>query len=100
MKPETEIVDRAAFLRALAGKPAERKVKGKREKAKGATTTSEPGVGDQHDALKRLAALGYMPRWRAHVGYDFWSTSDPRTTTACAVYADAVRAAERELRER
>ena len=96
MKPETEIVDRATMQRALAGKPAKAS-----SKAKGkATTTTEPGVGDQHAALARLAALGYMPRWRAGAGFDLWSTTDARTTTACAVYADAVQAAEQELRER
>ena len=96
MKPETEIVDRAAFLRALAGKPTKdsSKTKGK------ATTTTEPGVGDRQKALERIAEYGYMVRWRAGAGFDFWSTTDPRTTTACAVYADAVRAAEQELRER
>lgn len=91
-KPVEVFDDPEAFRRAAAGKS--------KAKAKGKATTTTPrapaGEGDMLGALMRLSAHGFMPRWRAGAGHDFWHI-DGRTTTAYESYADAVRAAEKEL---
>lgn len=89
MKRATEVFsDAAAFRKAVAGKGTKRT---------GASSVTVTGQGDRLAALTRIAAYGFMPRWRAGAGFDFWSASDPRTTTAHAEYPDAVQAAEQEL---
>jgi hypothetical protein len=86
MKRPTETFnDPAAFRAALANT---------RQRSVIARTNGE---GDRIAALIRIAAYGFMPRWRAGAGYDFWHT-DGRATAAHESYRAAVLAAERELR--
>lgn len=106
MKPEPEIVDRAAFLRALANKPTKQARKpASASKGQNTTTTtatlsgahSEPGQGDRLKALERIAVYRFSVQFQPSKGFYFWHC-DGRTTTAHATYAAAIEAAERELR--
>lgn len=112
MKPDTEIVDRAAFLRALANKPAKqaRKAAGARNPPRatidtatrsGAHSRDAPpgrldGQGDRTKALERIAVYRFSVQFQPERGFFFWHC-DGRTTTPHATYAAAVEAAEREL---
>jgi hypothetical protein len=95
MKPKTEVFDDPeAFRRAAFGK-AKQPRKAARD-ARPAIPRAVSGEGDRTKALGRIARAGFMPRWRAGAGHDFWHT-DGRTTTAHASYRAAVIAAEREI---
>jgi len=94
MKNPVEVfTDPAAFRRALAGTP--------RKAAKDARPgipRGRAGEGDRTKALGRIAAHGFMPRWRAGAGFDFWNVQTGASTTAHASYRAAVLAAEREVK--
>jgi len=92
IKPERETFDDpAAFLAAQRGG----KKRQPAQEARPDIPRAPAGIGDQHNALMRLAALGFMPRWRAGAGHDFWHL-DGRETSAHEDYAAAVKAAEEE----
>jgi hypothetical protein len=98
MKPKTEVfTDAAAFRRAAFGKPT--KPRKAAYDARPRIPRAVAGEGDRIKALGRIARAGFMPRWRAGAGHDFWRPTDGRTTTAHASYRAAVIAAEREINE-
>jgi len=82
-RPTETFDDAAAFAAAQKGQRTQR-ARGPR------------GEGDRLAALGRIAAYGFMPRWRAGCGFDFWHT-DGRSTTAHESYRAAVLAAEKEV---
>jgi hypothetical protein len=96
MKPKTEVFDDAeSFRRAAFGKAKQPRKAAK--DARPALPRAQAGEGDRTKALGRIAKAGFMPRWRAGAGHDFWRPTDGRTTTAHASYRAAVIAAEREI---
>jgi hypothetical protein len=98
MKPKTEVfTDAEAFRRAAFGKP--KQVRKAAKDARPSVPRGPKGEGDRIKALGRIARSGFMPRWRAGIGHDFWRPSDGRTTTAHASYRAAVIAAEREIED-
>ena len=98
-KPDQTFDDPAEFRQAIAGKPS--KAPRKRAQPRDARPDiprAPSGEGDRTEALRRLSALGFMPRWRCGAGHDFWHL-DGRSTSAHATYAEAVKAAEKELKQ-
>lgn len=85
--------DAEAFRRAAAGKKPKQAQRARN--ARPDIPRAPAGIGDQHEALKRLAVLGWMPRWRDGAGFDFWRI-DGRSTSAHSDYVAAVQAAEKE----
>jgi hypothetical protein len=94
---EFAIGDAEAFRRAAFGKP--KKVRKAASDARPDIPRAKAGEGDRIAALGRIAKAGFMSRWRAGIGHDFWRPSDGRTTTAHTSYRAAVIAAEREIGE-
>jgi hypothetical protein len=93
---EFAIGDAEAFRRAAFGKP--KQVRKAASDARPDIPRAKAGEGDRIAALGRIAKAGFMSRWRAGIGHDFWHL-DGRTTTAHASYRAAVIAAEREINE-
>jgi hypothetical protein len=92
-KPVEIYDDPAAFREAVAGKKPKQAQRARN--ARPDIPRAPAGEGDRLAALRRLARLGWMPRWRAGAGFDFWRI-DGRSTSAHSDYVAAVQAAEDE----
>jgi hypothetical protein len=93
-KRELEVFDDPeAFRRAVAGKS-----KKPRQKPREAQELPRAphGIGDQHNALQRLAERGYSIRFDTGIGFSAWNASTGQRTSAHGTYAAAIAAAEAE----